>query len=102
MMTQDYVKQFYTYDPDTGNFIWAVHRHGSKGIGSIAGKRDSHGYIQIKLNGKSHLAHRIAFLYMTGNLPAEMVDHIDGVRDNNLIELRNKIGVECTIGCSII
>lgn len=84
MITQDYVKKFYIYEPDTGNFIWAVHRHGSKGVGSVAGKTDSHGYIQIRLNGKSHLAHRIAFIYMTGLAPHDKeIDHVDGVRNNN-------------------
>lgn len=40
------------------------------------------GYIQIKINQRMHLAHRLAFLYELGLIP-ENVDHINHVRHDN-------------------
>lgn len=41
------------------------------------------GYLQIKLGQIKDYGHRLAFLYMTGEMPPEDVDHIDGDRTNN-------------------
>jgi hypothetical protein len=41
------------------------------------------GYIQIMADGRLHLAHRLAFLWMTGAWPKQEVDHRDGDRANN-------------------
>jgi hypothetical protein len=35
------------------------------------------------INDKSHQAHRLAWIYMTGHSPKNQIDHIDGVRFNN-------------------
>jgi hypothetical protein len=41
------------------------------------------GYITIGFKYKHYLAHRLAFLYMTGQWPKEQLDHINGIRDDN-------------------
>lgn len=65
-----------SYDPDTGVF---THRK----TGKQAGTEDSDGYIRIGLNRKTQAAHRLAFLYMTGDWPTKDVDHMNGVRSAN-------------------
>lgn len=43
----------------------------------------SKGYVAIWFQGRIHLAHRLAFLYMEGEFPPDQVDHINGVRTDN-------------------
>ncbi len=82
ILTQDELKSQLHYNPDTGIFTWLKSSNQIK-IGSIAGSHNSNGHLQIKIFGKLTLAHRLAFLYMTGSLPKECVDHINCVRDDN-------------------
>ena len=64
-------------------FTWAV-RKSNKLVGSLAGHADSLGYWRIKIKGKSYRAHRLAWLYVNGELPS-IIDHIDGNPKNNAI-----------------
>lgn len=88
-LTQDRLKELLHYDPETGHLTWLTSRRGHVRAGSRAGSPDSKGYIKIKIDGSSHSAHRLAFLYMTGETPPKDVDHINRVRsDNRWINLR--------------
>jgi hypothetical protein len=51
----------------------------------VAGTLNSHGYWSIKIAGKPHKAHRLAWLYVHGEWPPEDVDHINRARDDNRI-----------------
>lgn len=81
-MTQEELKRLLHYDPETGVFTWRVQRGNRLPPGSRAGSVNSAGYGFIRIEGSIYAAHRLAFLYMTGTMPA-MVDHINGVRSNN-------------------
>lgn len=72
------------YDPKTGNFVWRV-KHGRKVVpGKTAGCLEStRGYVVIRIDGKGYKAHRLAFLYQTGEMPTAQIDHRDGVKTNN-------------------
>lgn len=83
-LTQSYLKSVLNYDPDTGVFAWRVSR-GRVGANSVAGTRHYDGYVQIKLDSRKYSAHRLAWLYMHGVWPAEQIDHINGVKDDNRI-----------------
>lgn len=85
MISQARLKELLTYVPETGIFYW------NKGVGTRCwtGKRagtsrPNHytAYIMIGLDKKVYAAHRLAFLYMTGTIPA-VVDHINGVGSDN-------------------
>ena len=69
------------YDPNSGVFTWKVNSGRSK-LGKLAGANVK-GYIVIGYKGRKCLAHRLAFLYMTGKYPTSEVDHIDGDPSNN-------------------
>ncbi len=71
----------YTYDSETGLF-YRNYTAGGQKEGSIAGNLRNDKYIGIGLDGKIYLAHRLAWLYMTGELP-DRLDHIDENKSNN-------------------
>lgn len=82
-MTQDELKELLTYDPETGVFRNRIKRARSVIVGAVAGCVLDNGYRVIAIGGKDYSAHRLAFLYMTGAMPDGMVDHINGLRDDN-------------------
>lgn len=71
------------YNAETGVFTWLVSPAPAVRAGSIAGKVTGKGYRQIGVNRHVYMAHRLAVLCMTGEWPAEQVDHINGARDDN-------------------
>lgn len=97
-ITQDRLKVLLHYDPYTGIFT-SLENQGRRKIGDIAGsKSDGDDYILIKVDGYKTGAHRLAILYMTGRLPSEKTDHINGIKfDNrycNLREVTNQMNVQ--------
>ena len=96
MITQFQLKDQLHYNPDTGIFTWIKinsHTHKVK-VGDIAGSlttgaNNVAGYVRIMIKGKHYRAHRLAFLYVNGELPLETVDHINGKKsDNRFVNLR--------------
>lgn len=87
-LTPERVRALLNYDPETGIFTWRVNRSNVK-AGAQAGNRNSViGYVQIGIDGKLRLAHRMAFLHQFGECPA-FVDHVNHDRaDNRLANLR--------------
>jgi hypothetical protein len=81
MITQAELKELLEYNPDTGVFTW-IKAIGRAKVGSVAGSK-KHGYINLKINRKNYLAHRLAYLYMTGNFPENQMDHINHIKDDN-------------------
>ncbi|MEC5643164.1 HNH endonuclease [Citrobacter koseri] len=73
-----------SYDPDSGIFTWkGVLGNRFSRVGHVAGTINGRGYIQIGVGGKLYLAHRLAWLYMTGTWPKLILDHVDGNPLNN-------------------
>lgn len=92
MITQAELKELLDYDPVTGVFRWKTSKQKIK-VGAVAGSVDKVKlYWRIMINGKKYLAHRLVWLYMTGNWPVYQLDHINGIpNDNRFCNLR-----ECT------
>lgn len=67
-------------------FTWRVGRRGKARVGSLAGCKDDEGYVYIRVDYRAYRAHRLAWLYMTGTFPVNVIDHIDGNPANNRIE----------------
>lgn len=77
------------YFPETGVFTWVKPTGRRVKAGDIAGNPHSNGYLRINVHGRSYLAHRLAWFYMTGKWPAEQVDHRNQKRaDNSWLNLR--------------
>lgn len=93
-MDQDKLKSILNYDPETGSFKWIISPSRKVRAGDIAGCVEKN-YKVIGYRGKNYLAHRLAWLYMTGIYPEDEIDHINGIgTDNRLINLRNVSKVE--------
>lgn len=83
--TAEQVMELLAYEPSTGAFTWKVGRRKVK-AGDRAGKTDSDGYRVIGISGRSHKAHRLAWLVTHGKWPTGEIDHINGNRSDNRIE----------------
>ena len=95
-ITAEYLKTVLDYDRESGVFLWKVERnsHGGKILpGMVAGHPAKTGYVIVGLDGRIHRAHRLAWLYVYGVLPATMLDHLDGNRSNNAISNLREIDV---------
>ena len=79
---QDKLKEVLDYDPMTGILTNKVYRNRMARAGDAAGTTDYKGYIRVGFNKQKWLAHRLAFLWMTGTVP-EQVDHKNRVKDDN-------------------
>jgi hypothetical protein len=78
MLTQEQLKEKLIYFPKEGYFIRLP-------LGNVAGYYEN-GYIKLKINSKGYFAHRLAWLYMTGEMPKDCIDHINGIKDDNRFE----------------
>ena len=83
MINQDRLKELLTYDSENGLFSWNVTR-GKSRKGNVAGHKNKIGYIEIGLDNKLYLAHRLVFVYLHGCCNGN-VDHIDGNPGNNKV-----------------
>lgn len=82
-LTAARLRQVLNYDPATGAFLWLVTNSARKPAGSAAGEVRDSGYVMIGIDRRRYRAHRLAWLYMTGEWPADQVDHKDIDRSNN-------------------
>ena len=86
MVSVDRLKQLLHYNRRTGLFRWKVRRSTTSPAGSIAGRTESKGYIQIGIDGTRYMAHRLAWLWCKGEISdALVIDHINGDRQDNRI-----------------
>ncbi len=82
-LTAERLRELLEYDSETGVFRWRV-KSGSKSAGSIAGTLHKNGYCtKIMVDRKGFAAHRLAWLYMTGEWPALEVDHKNCIGTDN-------------------
>ena len=102
MIDADRLKKIVHYDPETGEFTWLprtpdMFKSGyrtaegncanwnARYAGTKAGTFDHYGRVQISVDNQLYKAHRLAWLYMTGEWPPEgfEVDHRDVNHANN-------------------
>jgi hypothetical protein len=81
MITQERLKEVLSYNPEAGDFKWLID-HKRLRVDRVAGSTNRHGYVNISIDGWPYQAHRLAFLYMTGDIP-EQVDHISHSKSDN-------------------
>lgn len=96
-MNAELLRSLVNYNPKTGVMSWRekevkhpTHKSwntkfANKPIRTIDGK----GYYHFNFNGKFYRVHRMAWLYVTGEMP-NVIDHKNGVRtDNRFSNLKN-------------
>lgn len=88
-MTQELLKEIFDYDEATGIFIHKINKGRLAKKGDIAGHVNKRGYVVIKAFSKAYKAHRLAWLWIHGEMPKQ-IDHINGIKhDNRISNLRN-------------
>jgi hypothetical protein len=93
-LTADILRELLCYNPTSGLFIWRARKNpawNGRWAGARAGfvSPGEGGRIQIAIFGRKHWAHRLAWLYMTGEWPIVEVDHKNlRMSDNRFDNLR--------------
>lgn len=82
ILSQERLKQVLDYDLNTG-FFKRKKLYGPKV--DIAGHVATSGHRQIMIDGTLYMAHRLAWLWQYGELPALLVDHKNKNPDDNRI-----------------
>jgi len=87
ILTVEELKSNISYDKQTGIFTRIKNHPKRKYLaGSVTGVARPDGYVQVMIAGKIFLAHRLAWLYVYGEMPKHYIDHINGVKNDNRIE----------------
>ena len=85
-MTHDQLTSLLSYDPTTGEFRWKTARPKVR-VGNLAGYiKKPKGHVYIELCGKTYAAHRLAWFYVTGQMPEKCLDHINRKPADNRFE----------------
>lgn len=89
MLTAGRLRELIHYNPETGKMIWREDRGRMRCKGREAGAPDNAGYLLVKVDYRLYKAHRLAWLYMTGEWPLHQIDHANGkTADNRWLNLR--------------
>lgn len=107
-LTREHIRELLSYDPETGQFTW-LRRPGSdrctntwntRFVGTVAGSINDQGYRVICIDRSDYRAHRLAWLYVSGEWPPAEIDHINGDRaDNRIANLRQASRAENMRNC---
>jgi len=82
-LTAPRLREVLDYDKETGIFTWRLNVSSTGRKGAVAGCKTKAGYTLIRVGKKLYLAHRLAFLHVTGEFPCSLLDHQDMVKSNN-------------------
>jgi hypothetical protein len=83
LVSLETLKAIVRYDPDTGNFYWLIRASRRTHIGQIAGSLNGKGYWQVEILGVNYQAHRLAWFFVTGEWPAQQIDHVNCISSDN-------------------
>lgn len=81
-VSQSRLKYLLSYDRKTGAFTWLVDRGRRAKAGTPAGNVRPTGHVMIGIDGRIYSAARLAWLYVTGEMPPAKLIHRDGNPSN--------------------
>lgn len=85
--TQTQLREYLSYDENTGELVWIKKPSKKTVLNSRAGSLvTTTGYRSIHIFGKSYPEHHIIWCWYYGYYPTKQIDHIDQIRDNNRIK----------------
>ncbi len=88
MLTQEILKSIVEYDSETGMFRWKKRLQKRKNDW-FSGYLQTDGYMQLRILNKMYMSHRLAWLYIHGKFPENIIDHINKNKsDNRIVNLR--------------
>ena len=90
-LTAEQLKKTLDYDQNTGLFVWKIRPSKAVKMGDIAGCVEKRiGYVTIGIEKRIYKAHRLAWLYVYGEWPKGLIDHVNGNKaDNKIANLRD-------------
>jgi len=78
------LRRLFHYDRGTGIVTRKVSTASRSIAGDVVGCKKKAGYLHVGVLGKTRRLHRVVWKWVTGDWPSDMIDHKDGVRDNNV------------------
>lgn len=95
-LTAERVRELFAYDPETGVFTRKPGRKVAN-VGGTVGTPNANGYLITKIDARTYLMHRLAWLYVHGEWPKHFIDHANGIcHDNRICNLRDVTNAENT------
>jgi len=79
------VLRLFTYNEDTGELIRRINS-GKERVGDSAGSPSTKKYYRVYVAGKYYPRSHLVWVYHTGSLPTNYLDHVDRDRQNDRIE----------------
>ena len=89
LVTLERLKELLSYNPETGDFHRVKFASSNGKKGDKAGYIRKDNYVQLSIDSTLYQAHRVAWFYVHGSWPKNLIDHINGNRsDNRICNLR--------------
>jgi len=82
----DTFREYFNYNPVTGELRWRVSPATNVSAGYIAGRRHTNGHLEVGLKRRVYMAHHIAWVLYYGKAPDTTLVHINGNKADNRIE----------------
>lgn len=96
------IREYLKYNGKTGKFIWIKKISDKTVVGNFAGSTRKDGYVTIRFNKKSYLAHRLAWFFKYDKWPSKNLDHKNGnTSDNRIQNLREATVRENAINLAV-
>ncbi len=92
-ITQSLVRNVFNYDPLSGILTWNDYPNRDKG--EVAGYPIDTGYLRVAFCSTAMTVQYVAWMYIYGYFPEEIIDHRDRVRDNNAIDNLQETSQHC-------
>ena len=93
-LTSSRLQELTRYDHETGKLFWKITR-GAAVKDRAAGSINNDGYLYLSVDGHKYSVHRLVWLYVYGEWPKKLVDHINRVKtDNRIANLREATSAE--------